>query len=240
MRLPGFSEVIYDVLTVKKINKAALRLSNALIEKLRKNGTENYAKTEVFLMLDIGSTNSSNQTTPLFIEYYAFAIALSVLRIPTNLSIFSDQNIQVEIKSQDNELEEIDLHKVLDTLSIKRDASDLVKATEFIKGKFSHELESHSLFVFTDGILVNNVENLKNLIQENTSLTALVLPQNDAEIINKVRSALLSMKEIKGFDYFILESENDIYESKESIISSFVAGIKCNKSDKTLKGIAAE
>ena len=81
---------------------------------------------------------------------------------------------------------------------------------------------------------------MKNLIQENASLTALVLPQNNAEIINKERSAFLSMKEIKGFHHFILELENDIYESKESIISSFVAGIKCNKSDKMLKDIVAE
>ena len=236
IQLPNFKDTPSGKLTVESFIKASRSLSNDLIKRLRERGMENYTGTEVFLMLDIGFTISERQKAALFISYCAFAIALSVLRIPTSLCIFSDTNIQIEIKSSDEELTEVYLQKVLDTLSLKRKVSDLITATEFVKNKFSHGVESHSLFVFTDGLLVNtNAKKWSNRIPENALLTTLILPQNDKESIPIIRNAFAQMNKVEGFKYLVLRSEKDIYETNEKVIESFVSGMKQGKAKEDVK-----
>jgi hypothetical protein len=188
-------------------------------------------------MLDVGSTITDEQRTALFIGYCAFSIALSILRIPTNLSVFSDTNVQVEIKNQDMNLTEVDLQKVLDTLSLRRKVSDLVRATEFVQSKFSEQSASHSLFVFTDGLLINtNTSVWDGRITEDSKLTCIILPRLDQDSTKKLKDGYAVMNNLAPrFNYTFLEAADDIYTAQKSVIKSFVTGIKESKAPKLIK-----
>ena len=238
--IPSFKEISDQELNIQPFISAALPLTFHLVNEIKKKGTENFFNTDAVLLIDISNTISKGQKVYLFTTFCAYSIALSILKIRTNFTVFADANLQMTVKDFDEDFSLISLQKVLDTFSVNRQVSNLYFAIDYLNSKIPQRSidskSSRSIFVFSDGLFVNMLpaiwteENILNKKQE-TKLICILLPNLLEKDVDRMINPYQEMKNsVQNFDFMMLDSNetkelNDEFylRNKDKLIGAFVS-----------------
>ena len=217
-KIPTFKDLTAQNLNIQPFIDAALPLVVNLVNELKKKETQKFSNTDVVLLMDLSNTISKEQRIYLFTTFCAYAIALSILKIKTNYTVFADANLQMTIKDFNDDFSLSSLQKVLDTFSVNRQVSNLYFAIDYLNEcipQSSIDFKSkRSIFVFSDGLFVNMLPSLwieGNILdqKQSTKLQCIFLSNMAKNDLDRMIHPYQELKNaIPHFEFIMLNSSH--------------------------------